>query len=305
MARFLRALRRVAEAMEGSRKILGINKRNLHYIYPLNRRRDFQIADNKLRTKEVLASYGVPMPETYRVFHHFYELADLATSLAPYRDFVVKPAMGSGGNGIFVITGRREDAWITVNGKRLTDQDLRQHIANIIFGVYSFDMHDQAIVESRLVQHPQLDVLSPFGLADIRIILHENRPALAMVRLPTRASDGKANIHQGAIGAGIDLKDGTITHAVLRGAPIARHPDIDTKLIGCAIPLWEQVKVLAEKVAAAVPLKYLGVDIALTPHHPVLLEINVRPGLQIQCANMTGLSALLSKPPNNSGVSHR
>ena len=39
---------------------------------------------------------------------------------------------------------------------------------------------------------------------------------MAMLRLPTKASGGRANLHQGAIGAGVDLVTGVTHHAVLK-----------------------------------------------------------------------------------------
>ncbi|HBZ98517.1 MAG TPA: alpha-L-glutamate ligase-like protein, partial [Pseudomonas sp.] len=38
---------------------------------------------------------------------------------------------------------------------------------------------------------------------DIRIIVLMGYPIMAMLRLPTRQSGGKANLHQGAIGVGV------------------------------------------------------------------------------------------------------
>src|SRR5207244_8889482 len=42
------------------------------------------------------------------------------------------------------------------------------------------------------------------GIPDVRVVLYRDEPAMAMLRLPTRASNGRANLHQGGIGAGID-----------------------------------------------------------------------------------------------------
>jgi glutathione synthase/RimK-type ligase-like ATP-grasp enzyme len=45
-----------------------------------------------------------------------------------------------------------------------------------------------------------------------------------------------------------------------------------------------------------VELGYLGADIVLTPDHgPILLELNARPGLGIQIANLDGLVPRLEK----------
>ena len=272
-----------------ARAVLGMNQRNLHCIYPHNPRRHFPLADDKLRTKTLLQTAGVPVPVTYRVYRYFYELSDLKSDLLKYNDFVIKPARGSGGGGIVVIAGRDGDDWLGPGGRRYTLDELRKQISDIIFGVYSFDLSDAAVIEERVLQHAQMTILSPFGLADVRVILLQNQPVLAMSRIPTRASDGRANLHQGAVGLGIDLETGRTTHAILKNEPLRAHPDTGEALIDRVIPHWPEIMHIARRAAAAVPLKYLGVDIGVSDHGPVLIEINVRPGLQIQNANLVGL----------------
>lgn len=294
MRGLFKILRDWPRARENSGRVLGMNERNLGYIYVHNRRRDFPLADNKLLTKEALKGIGVPVPDTYRVYGYFYELNALEEGLSPHRDFAIKPAHGSGGGGIIVIAGRDGADWVGVSGTRYSLEDLRRHISDIIFGIYSFDLHDQAIIEERVVQNSWMSALSPLGLADIRVILCREEPVLSMTRIPTRASNGKANLHQGAVGVGIDIKTGETVHAIHGDSSVTVHPDTGAPLIGLRIPHWEKVLDVSRKIAGAVPLKYLGVDIALTEGGVVVLEINVRPGLQIQNANMKGLREILS-----------
>jgi hypothetical protein len=52
------------------------------------------------------------------------------------------------------------------------------------------------------------------GIPDIRVIVFNHVPVMAMLRLPTKESDGKANLQHGALGLGIDLSNGTTTTAV-------------------------------------------------------------------------------------------
>ena len=67
---------------------------------------------------------------------------------------------------------------------------------------------DYAIIEKRVVVDPVFEEVSYEGIPDIRIISLLGYPAMAMVRLPTRLSGGKANLHQGAIGVGVNLATG-------------------------------------------------------------------------------------------------
>jgi alpha-L-glutamate ligase-like protein len=113
---------------------------------------------------------------------------------------------------------------------------------------------------------------------------------MAMLRLPTRASNGRANLHQGGIGAGVDLDSGLTHHAVQHNHFIEIHPDTRLPVVGMRVPCWREVLAMSRRVAVAVGLGYIGVDIVVDESQgPLLLEANARPGLAIQIANGRGL----------------
>jgi len=292
---YLRWLKEWRKFSQGSRKVLTMNQRNLHLIYPNNAREHFPMADNKLLTKEILTKCSVPIPETYTSYSSFYELQNLVRDLADHDQFVIKPAQGSGGGGIMVIASKQDDAWVSVSGHKYSEADIRKHIADIIFGVYSFGLTDQAIIEARVEQHSELTQLSPFGLADVRVIAYHEKPVLAMLRVPTQGSDGKANLHQGALGIGIDLETGHAIHAIHEGAAITHHPDSGEELLGWAVPCWKEIIHFSKLSAAELPLKYLGIDLAISSDGPLILEVNARPGIEIQNANMLGMHPRLEQ----------
>jgi glutathione synthase/RimK-type ligase-like ATP-grasp enzyme len=61
-------------------------------------------------------------------------------------------------------------------------------------------------------------------------------------------------------------------------------------LLGLRVPHWQKVLDMSRRVADAVGLGYIGVDIVVDEAHgPMLLETNARPGLAIQIANHQGL----------------
>ncbi len=273
--------------------LLSINQRNLLYVYRYNQRSHFPLADNKILTKELLTPLGIPMPITFRVYDYFYEIRNLDKDLASYPEFVIKPSRGKQGGGVTVITGREKGLYVRTGGQTYSPGEIKKVAADIIFGVYSFGLKDTAIVEERVGNHPAMDELSSNGLADIRIILCENRPILSMARVPTEISKGRANLHQGALGLGLDLQKGLTTHGIHRGRSVSTHPDTGTPLLGFKIPFWKEVLEISRETSRALPLKYLGVDIAVSKVGPVLLEANARPGLEIQNANMVGLRKLL------------
>jgi len=281
-------------------QVLSMNRRNLSYIYPHNQRIHYPLADNKLATKQLLKHVDIPLTETYKVYGYFFELKHLEADLSQYSDFVIKPAMGSGGGGIIVIAGKNKNGkgWMGVNGRAYSTDDLKKHISDIIFGIYSFGLHDEAIIEARIQQHPDINIISPYGLADVRIILCQHEQILSMIRLTTTESNGTANLHQGALGVGINIATGVTVNAVLKGKLVNKHPDSGVFLIGVKLPYWQDIIEAAIRVAKQSPLKYIGIDIAISDSGPRLLEINVRPGLEIQNANADGMRKILETKVN-------
>ncbi len=284
-------------ALQGIQKraseVLSINNRNLEFIYPNNKRSHFPLANDKLLCKQTLTAVGVIMPETHFSYGNFFELKNLAEDLSQLNEFVIKPANGSAGNGIVVITRKTDDGWYSAGNQFFSLGDIKKHLSDIIFGVFSHDMMDKAIIEQRIVQHDMLNSICSLGLSDIRIVLFKDQPTIAMSRIPTSESDGKANLHQGAIGLGIDIETGKTTHAIKAGKSITQHPDSQKSIIGLSIPYWKEILEMAMKAAKAVPLKYLGVDIAISVQGPVMIEINARPGIEIQNANKIAMRRAL------------
>lgn len=281
-----RAARRLREL-----GILGINRRNAACILDHNPRSLFPVVDDKLRMRNLCERIGVPSPKVYAVVGYNAQLRRLPELLGQQGDFVVKPNHGSAGRGVLVIVGRDGTAYLRHNGERLSVDTLRQHLSDILSGMYSLGGRpDQAIVQQRVRLHPAFGPYSYKGIPDIRVVLYRNRPAMAMLRLPTRASNGRANLHQGGIGAGVDLDSGVTNHAVCYNRFVERHPDTGEPLVGMRVPYWERVLEMSRKVAEAVGLGYIGVDIVVDADEgPMLLEANARPGLAIQIANGQGL----------------
>lgn len=286
-------IKRIRDVQRNASEVLSINNRNLGYIYPCNKRSDFPLANDKLLCKENLEKIDVAVPKTYFSYGYFYELKNLAADLAELNDFVIKPANGSAGNGIVVLTQRVENGWMSAGGRLYSLQDIKKQISDIIFGAYSHDMMDHAIIEQRIVQHNLIDSICDLGLSDVRVILYKDQPVSAMARIPTSESDGKANLHQGAIALGIDINTGKTVHAIKDGESITHHPDSLQGVIGVSMPYWDQVMEMAIDAAESVALKYLGVDIAITNDGAMMIEINARPGIEIQNANNTPMRSKL------------
>jgi alpha-L-glutamate ligase-like protein len=271
--------------------ILGMNCRNVAYIGRYNPRERYPLVDDKLQTKMVVRKVGVTVPDLLLVIATQHEIEDIEHILATFTQFVIKPARGSGGKGILVIVGREEDRLVKSSGSQLTAADVKRHLSNIISGLYSLGGHtDVAFVEALVTTDSMFEHISYEGVPDIRLIVFKGYPVMGMLRLATRRSDGKANLHQGAVGVGLDIASGKSIAAVQFNRPIERHPDTDCALSDIQIPHWRQLLTLAARCHDVTRLGYLGVDMVLDSQRgPLLLELNARPGLTIQVANDRGL----------------
>jgi alpha-L-glutamate ligase-like protein len=239
----------------------------------------------------------VGTPTVYATVSCYGRLKRLGELLSGHEEFVLKPNRGSAGRGVLVLVGRSGPGFLRHNGESVTLDELRQHCTDILSGLYSLGGHpDEALVQQRVHLHPAFEPICYKGIPDIRVILYRAQPAMAMLRLPTRASGGRANLHQGGIGTGVDLDTGKTDHAVLHDRAVRDHPDTGVPVVGRRVPFWPEVLDMARRVARAVGLGYLGVDIVVDARHgPMLLEANARPGLAIQIANRKGLAHRLSE----------
>lgn len=269
--------------------ILGINRRNIEYVYLSNPRREFKIADDKALSKRILEKHGVPVPGSFAIIGHLWQLDEAMGRLEKLDKFVIKPSMGSGGNGILIFE-KRSAGWITPDGVIYGLERIKMHIAAILYGAYTHDHADKAIIEERLVPHHFFRNIYSSGIPDIRVIVYQDVPVMAMLRVPTKRSKGKANLHQGALGIGIDLETGCLGDGVYKNRKIQDHPDSGITYKGLVIPDWESILSISRHTASLVPLKYLGVDLIMDEQRgPLVIEINARPGLQIQNSNSRGL----------------
>jgi alpha-L-glutamate ligase-like protein len=271
------------------RGVLGINRRNADYTLAWNQRRLYPLVDDKLTTKRLCQQAGIPVPKLLAVAETHLEARRLLGHLESMAAFVLKPARGAMGNGILVLEHREGKLWRGV--RPYAPEDFEYHAAGIISGLYSLAGHsDAAMVEEKLEIHPALAPFRDDGVPDIRVIVYRGVPVMCMMRMPTRISDGRANLHQGAVGIGVDLVNGTAIHAMLRGRRIEKSPDTGLPIIGLVLPEFDRVLRTAVAAADQTGLGYVGGDVVLDARiGPVVLELNARPGLAIQLANRAGL----------------
>ncbi len=271
--------------------VLGMNSRNIEYIARYNPRHLYPLVDDKLKTKLSAQKAGIAVPELLAVIKSQWQLRDLENIIGQWQKFVIKPTRGSGGKGIVVITGRDAGSYVKPNGTLLDLPAIRRHSSNILSGLYSLGGKPDSVMFETLIEYDA--VFNDFtyeGVPDLRIIVFRGFPVMAMLRCSTHASDGRANLHQGAIGVGIDMATGKSLFAIQHDKPVSRHPDTGKLFSELLIPQWKTILELAAGCFEMTGLGYIGCDIVLDKHKgPVILELNARPGLAIQLASGRGL----------------
>ena len=271
--------------------IMGINRRNADYVLKYNKRSLYPIVDDKIITKLRAIEAGIHVPEMYGIIETEKQIEKFDEIIGDRNDFVIKPAQGAGGDGILVIADRFEGNFKTVSGKIVTHDEIEHQLSSILTGHYPPGRHrDRALIEYRVTPDQIFKSISYEGVPDIRIIVLMGYPVMAMLRLPTRQSSGKANLHQGAIGVGVDLATGLTLRGTWLNRKISKHPDTANAVDGVQLPDWDGFMKLAAGCYGLCGLGYIGVDMVLDQDKgPMILELNARPGLSIQIANDSGL----------------
>ncbi|OGJ16436.1 MAG: hypothetical protein A2632_03145 [Candidatus Pacebacteria bacterium RIFCSPHIGHO2_01_FULL_46_16] len=274
-----------------------MNARN--FYTKLNPSSARQYGFSKLKTKALLDSNDIATAKVYHVFSTQSDLEQVIWEQIPL-PFVIKPASGSAGKGVIILKEKKPDesVWLDQDGNELTKLDLDLHTANILDGEFTtWGSSNEAIIEEMIVSHPTLAKYAYHGTPDIRIIVFNSVPIMAMTRIPTQESRGRANLDLGAIGLGIDIATGITTHG-LRGKTehITHFPDSKKKVNGIKIPFWNDVLAIAVQAAAAAGFVYMGADIFIHPDKgPMIVELNGFPGLSIQLCNRAGLKRRLER----------
>ncbi|UOY06537.1 hypothetical protein L0P88_21760 [Muricauda sp. SCSIO 64092] len=275
--------------------VIGLNRRNIEFIYPHNQRKHYAMADDKVKTKMILHKNHIACARTYAVIERISQIKAIWASLQCQETLVLKPAKGCGGGGIKILRKNKDGQWQS-SGRTLTDSQIFHHITSIISGLFSMASNDVCLIEECIVPHPFFAEIYDRGVPDFRIITLKEEPLMAMLRMPTSKSDGKANLHQKGVGIGVDMKNGTLTKVYNGKSYSDHHPDNITQVHGKRIPYWFTMLQLAKKTAKAFPLEYLGIDLVIDKvKGPQIMEVNVRPGLGIQLVNQCGLQSASQK----------
>ncbi|ELZ44584.1 alpha-L-glutamate ligase-like protein [Halorubrum coriense DSM 10284] len=272
--------------------ILTMRVRNREFIHKYNPS-SIMSQFNKGDMKKTLHGLSIPTTATYLIAQDESDFAELRTLMETKEKFAIKPLDGYGGRDILIVRGRDDatDTFLTNRGQ-LTADEVVAHARNIcVGGVGDYGARREALVEGFITPDGMLADRTTGGVPDLRVITLQGFPVMSMVRLPTEESNGTANIHTGAIAVAIDIVTGEASggYQQTRGTFIESHPDTGADL-EFAIPDWDAVLTMASRAAISSGLGFAGVDIVFDESNgPMVLEVNRRPGLGIQNANMDGL----------------
>ena len=276
--------------------LLWQNARNLNYIKEYNTKFARKLADSKLKTKDFLKSKWVNVPETLFILKKHEEINDsIFDRLKP--PFVVKPNGGFWGKWILIFDAIDASwSYITNNKEVYTKKDLKNHFWDILDWFYSLSWNrDKVVIEKKIELDEEIELLWKYWLPDLRIIVFNMVPIMAMLRVPTEESHWKANLHAWACWVWIDIWTWKLTYISHYSSIIKSIPGIgDIRWI--KIPNWDKVLNLSVKVQQVTKIGYLWCDVVLDKRDwPLLLEMNIRPWLELQIANLAPLKDRLER----------
>lgn len=280
-----------------SSHILGMNSR--YWYTKMNPGSAKKYGFSKLLTKQLMEKENIPAARLYHVFNTSSDL-DVVNWQSIPTPFVIKPASGSAGKGVWIIKKKVEnkEEWLNQENVVVTKDDIELHIRNILDGEFStWGSDHQAIVEEMIPSHPTLAKYAYKGTPDIRVIVFNSVPVMAMTRIPTQESQGRANLDKGALGLGIDMATGATTYGLYgKSDRITHFPNSKKKINGILIPQWTKVLETAVQASNAAGYMFMGADLFIHPEKgPMIVELNGFPGLSIQLANRAGLKKRLDR----------
>lgn len=278
--------------------ILGMNARQQQYVI-LNSSRAKAFCSSKYATKVLLENQNIPTAKIHGILTSIEDVQEFEWETLE-KNFVLKPTNGNAGKGVAVFKKKLDNKpiWVDNQNKNWTLDEIKLHCFDILDGQYStYGTNHQVIIEERVAIHSLFDKYAFQGTPDVRIIVYNQVPIMGMLRLPTKESQGRANLHQGAIGVGVDIATGITTSAITGdGKPIQYLPDTKRKLNGIKLPFWKKTLQTAVEAAQAAGLEFCGIDLFISEEKgPLVVELNANPGLSIQLANRSGMRRRLER----------
>jgi hypothetical protein len=265
-------------------------RRRVELLNPLSYRK---LSQNKIPEKAILTLFGVPTPRflgrfnactgsdpTGQPLRSAADLERLVTARQATR-LVFKQLEGWGGKGIHIP--------VIEHGPSMTFREADQTNARSVhaYCTETLQLHRGGdwIVEEYFEQHSIVSAINPTSVNTIRIWVidrgDEGHQVLTAFLRIGRANMLVDNTSSGGIVAPINLDSGRLQAAQDAHAKekvYRQHPDHGAPIEGITLPYWKAVPQLAKRALSVFPgLRFAGLDIAIGPSGPVILELNVSP----------------------------
>lgn len=142
------------------------------------------------------------------------------------------------------------------------------------------------IIEDRLRQSSQFEGFNPGSLNTLRLWVlsgpGNQTSVLGGYLRVGRAGSVIDNASAGGLMCPVDIDTGMLSHGITKHSPhrdeFSTHPDHGAQLTGEVIDQWTDICRFACDVLSRLPhTRFAGLDIALTPNGPVLVETNPEP----------------------------
>lgn len=265
-------------------------RRTVARLNPLPYRK---LSQNKIPEKAILSLFGLPTPrflgrlhaQTGRDFNGcpLRSGADLERLVRECRTerLVFKQLEGHGGKGVRIAALQLSSPVLCSAIGERPSQPLAQYCAATL----QLGAGGDWLVEEYCDQHPEVAALNPSSVNTVRIwVLDRGKGDLQVVTAYLRIGRGDMfvdNASSGGIVAPIILETGRLRAAQDAHAEhnvYRLHPDHRAVIEGVELPHWVEVQRLAGQALSVFPrLRFAGLDIAIGPAGPVVVELNVSP----------------------------
>lgn len=254
-----------------------------------------KLTQNKLCEKALYSLMHIPTARMRGYYHPDKGITDYGQSLkneeqldgflGTLKDHEVclKPIEGWGGVGVKVgkVAIRNGQAVLQLAG---SDTVLD---AGAIIDAYRTSAEPaEFIIEDRLRQSGQFDRFNPASLNTFRLWVLRNADnrisVLGGYLRVGRAGSVIDNASAGGLMCPVDVETGTLSYGITKHSPhrddFSAHPDHGAQLQGEVIDQWPEICRFACDVLSRLPhTRFAGLDIAVTPDGPVLVETNPEP----------------------------
>lgn len=261
-------------------------QRLLDIVNPVNYRK---VSQHKVIEKATLTLFGLPTPKFVGYFHAsrgrntrgglLRSAADLQGLLAEYSQqrICFKAVEGFGGLSFVALDVRLDGSALRhpITGQAWSVGDWTKKL---------LESPDGWLIEEYLPQHPEIAEINPSSLNTLRVWVSAMpsgfKSRYAALRIG-RAGSQVDNSTSGGFACVVDMATGCLNEGIDLYDPlrrIERHPDTDVILKGRKIPYWSEVLDLGPVALSLFPeMTFAGLDIAIGPNGPVMIELNVGP----------------------------